>query len=238
MDYWEKYVGVFLKEEDLEMARAVRSFVEKEIMPVRHLLDDDLEHKLIKDILSKWAKMGFQKAPFPPEYGGLGASSVVAAAVMHEELSRGCSGICTAANVTTWAWLPAIIAGNKAVLDRFAPMFCGDELRMACFAITEPGGPHGGGGCDIENPSLHGKKIRTIARLEGDEWVINGQKMWASNASVADLYCVVCTTDQSLARKVLRSYMSLLMLRGCLLASPKRKLVCKPMSMPPCTLTT
>lgn len=201
MDYWEKYVGVFLTEEDLEMARAVRSFVEKEIMPVRHLLDDDLEHKLIKDILSKWAKMGFQKAPFPPEYGGLGASSVVAAAVMHEELSRGCSGICTAANVTTWAWLPAIIAGNKAVLDRFAPMFCGDELRMACFAITEPGGPHGGGGCDIENPSLHGKKIRTIARLEGDEWVINGQKMWASNASVADLYCVVCTTDPELGEE-------------------------------------
>ena len=67
-----------------------------------------------------------------------------------------------------------------------------------CFAMTEPGGAHGGGGCDIENLDLHGTKIRTKARLEGNEWVINGQKMWASNEGVADLYCVVCTTDPNL----------------------------------------
>jgi alkylation response protein AidB-like acyl-CoA dehydrogenase len=91
--------------------------------------------------------------------------------------------------------MAALVAGNKVVLDEFAPMFCGDELKLGCFAMTEPGGSHGGGGCDIENPSLHGKKIRTIAKLDGDEWVINGQKMWTSNSSVADLYCVLCTTD-------------------------------------------
>jgi acyl-CoA dehydrogenase len=117
---------------------------------------------------------------------------------MHEELARGDSGVATAATVTTWAFLPAIIAGNKAVLDRFAPEFCGDKLKMGCFAMTEPGGAHGGGGCDIENPSLHGRKIRTIAKLEGDEWVINGQKSWASNCGVADAYCVLCTTDPNL----------------------------------------
>jgi alkylation response protein AidB-like acyl-CoA dehydrogenase len=72
---------------------------------------------------------------------------------------------------------------------------------LGCFAMTEPGGAHGGGGCDIENRSLHGKKIRTIAKLEGDEWVINGQKMWTSNSGVADLYCVLCTTDPNLAEE-------------------------------------
>jgi len=41
----------------------------------------------------------------------------------------------------------------------------------------------------------HGLTIRTRAKLEGDEWVINGEKMWPSGASVADLYCVICTTD-------------------------------------------
>ena len=122
-------------------------------------------------------------------------TSLVSAAIMHEELARGDSGIATAATVTTWAFLPAIIAGNKAVLDRFAPEFCGKALKMGCFAMTEPGGDHGGGGCDIENPSFHGKKIRTIAKLEGDQWVINGQKAWASNSGVADAYCILCTTD-------------------------------------------
>jgi len=164
-------------------------------MPVRQQIDDDKEHTLINRILQGLTNVGMQKGPFPKEYGGLASSSIVSAAVMHEELSRGDSGICTASSVTTWAWMPALVAGNKAVLDEFAPMFCGDELKLGCFAMTEPGGPHGGGGCDIENPSLHGKKIRTIAKLDGDEWVINGQKMWASNSGVADLYCVLCTTD-------------------------------------------
>jgi alkylation response protein AidB-like acyl-CoA dehydrogenase len=198
MEYWKQYLGLFLKEEDLEMARLVRSFVEKEIMPVRHLIDDDRDHTLIRKILQGLTNLGLQRAPFPKAYGGAESSSIVTASILHEELSRGDSGICTAANVTTWAWLPAIIAGNKAVLDAFAPSFCGNELKMACFAMTEPGGAHGGGGCDIENPSLHGKKIRTIARLDGDEWVINGQKMWASNSGVADLYCVLCTEDPEL----------------------------------------
>jgi alkylation response protein AidB-like acyl-CoA dehydrogenase len=190
-----KYLDVFLKEEDRMAKEMFHNFVDKEIMPVRQQVDDDKEHKLINKILQGLTDLGVQKAAFPKEYGGGGSSSIVSAAVMHEELARGDSGIATSATVTTWAFLPAIISGNKAVLDHFAPMFCGADLKMGCFAITEPGGSHGGGGCDIENPSLHGRKIRATARLEGDEWVINGQKAWGSNAGVADAYCVVCTTD-------------------------------------------
>jgi len=194
----QHYLDVFLKEEDRMAKEMFRNFVEKEIMPVRQQVDDDKEHKIIKKILQGLTDLGVQKAAFPKEYGGGGSTSILSAAIMHEELGRGDSGIATAATVTTWAFLPAIISGNKAVLDRFAPAFCGDKLQMGCFAITEPGGAHGGGGCDIENPTLHGRKIRTIAKLEGDEWVINGQKAWGSNASVSDAYCVVCTTDPDL----------------------------------------
>jgi alkylation response protein AidB-like acyl-CoA dehydrogenase len=94
--------------------------------------------------------------------------------------------------------MPAINANNKAVLDKFAPEMCGPDLKMGCFSMTEPGGSHGGGGCDIENPTLQGKKIRTTAKLDGNEWVINGQKMWGSNSGDADVYCVLCTTDPTL----------------------------------------
>ncbi|MEJ2157175.1 MAG: acyl-CoA dehydrogenase family protein [Desulfobacteraceae bacterium] len=188
----------FITEEHRMVADLYRNFVNKEIMPVRHLIDDDKEHKLIKIILQAMTDIGHQKAAFPAEYGGSDMSSALSAAIMHEELGRGDSGIGTAATVTTWAFMPAITAGNKAVLDRFAPDFCGTDLKMGCFAMTEPGGSHGGGGCDIENLTLKGKKIRTFARLEGDEWVINGQKMWASNAGDADAYCVLCTTDPNL----------------------------------------
>jgi alkylation response protein AidB-like acyl-CoA dehydrogenase len=190
-----QYLDVFLKEEDRMAKEMLRGFVEKEIMPMRQKIDDDKEHKIVSKILQRLTDVGIQKGAFPKEYGGGGANSIVSAAVMHEELARGDSGIATSATVTTWAFLPAIIAGNKAVLDRFAPMFCGADLKLGCFAMTEPGGPHGGGGCDIENPTLHGKKIRTLARLEGNEWVINGQKAWASNSGVSNVYCVLCTTD-------------------------------------------
>lgn len=194
----QEYLNVFLKEEDHMAKDMFRNFVEKEIMPVRQQIDDDKEHKIVNKILQGLTDLGIQRAAFPKEYGGGGMESIVSAAVMHEELGRGDSGIATSATVSTWAFKPALLAGNKAVLDHFAPMFCGEELKMGCFAITEPGGSHGGGGCDIENPSLHGQKIRTIARLEGDEWVINGQKAWASNGGVSDAYCMVCTTDPDL----------------------------------------
>lgn len=193
------YSDVFLKEEDHMVMKTYRDFVEKEIMPVRHLVDDDKDHQLIDQILQKMTKeLGTQKMSLPEEYGGDGVNSVVTLSVVHEELGRGDSGIGAAATVTGWAWLPALIAGNKAVMDKFAPGFCSDELKLGCFSMTEPGGSHGGGGCDIENPTLEGRKITTRARLEGDEWVINGQKIWGSNSGVADLYCVLCTTDPEL----------------------------------------
>jgi alkylation response protein AidB-like acyl-CoA dehydrogenase len=194
----DSYLNPFVNPEDKMFRKLIRDFVDKEIIPVRPLIDDDENHLVVRGIMEGLVKLGIQKSAFPQEYGGLGGTPVVTAAIMHEELGRGDSGIGTAATVTTWAWLPAIIAGNKAVLDAFARKFCGDELRMACYAMTEPGGSHGGGGCDIENPTLKGKKIRTLARLDNNEWVINGQKAWASNSSVSDLYCVLCTTDPDL----------------------------------------
>jgi alkylation response protein AidB-like acyl-CoA dehydrogenase len=79
---------------------------------------------------------------------------------------------------------------NTVIMDKYIPMFCEDEPHCGCLAITEPAG-----GCNVEDGAEHGLTIRTLAKLDGDEWVINGEKMWPSGASVADLYCVVCTTD-------------------------------------------
>ena len=115
----------FITDEHRMVADLYRSFVNKEIMPVRHLIDDDKDHKLIKKILQAMTEIGHQKAAFPEEYGGSNMTATLPASIMHEELGRGDSGIGTASTVTTWAFMPAIMAGNKAVLDRFAPEFCG-----------------------------------------------------------------------------------------------------------------
>ena len=139
------------------MREMLRSFVDKEIMPVRQQIDDDKDHKIVNRILQGLTDLGTQKSAFPPEYGGMGASSVVSAAVLHEELGRGDSGICTARTVTGWAWMPALVANNKAVMDRFAPEFSGQVCSAGqCSTSCAPGLTQCGTSCvdSVTNP-LH-----------------------------------------------------------------------------------
>jgi butyryl-CoA dehydrogenase len=84
------------------------------------------------------------------------------------------------------------MAGNKVVMDRFAPLFCQGKLAYACLSMTDEAG-----GADTENPLLHGAGMKTIARLEGDEYVINGSKQWPTHGGIAECYLTFCTTDPS-----------------------------------------
>jgi alkylation response protein AidB-like acyl-CoA dehydrogenase len=185
------------KEEDLILQALARDFVDQEIMPVRERIDDDEHHAIVQELLQGLANLGFIRAIFPERHGGSDIRSALTLGLPLEEIARGDSGIAVALACTLWPFLPAIWAENKAVLDHFGPIFCGDELRIGCFNMTEPGGSSGGGGCDIENPGMQGRKIRTTARLDGEHWVLNGQKIWASNSGIADAYLMVCTTDAS-----------------------------------------
>jgi butyryl-CoA dehydrogenase/acyl-CoA dehydrogenase len=196
-----RYLDIFLTEQDRVVVDVIRSFVEREIMPVRQQIDDDTDHMIIHRILEGLSNLGLMRAGLPQEYGGMAAAGTgppgVTTALVLEEIARGDSGIAVAAAVTAWALMPAIIAENKAVLEMLAGMFSGQEVRLGCFAMTEPAG-----GCDIENlPALHGRTIQTKAVLDGDEWVINGAKRFPSNAGVADIYCVVCQTDSGLGEE-------------------------------------
>jgi len=182
-----------VSEEDRLIQQAVRAFVDSEIMPIRQQLDDDKEHILIDKISEKLKDLGFQRAMLPERYSGLPQRSMVGNCLVLEEIARGDVGLAVSLGCTGWCIIPAIVANNEAVLGKVAAVFCGDELRRGCFAMTEPEG-----GCDIENPALHGKRISTRAVLDGDEWVLNGSKRFPSNAGISAYYCVVCATDPNL----------------------------------------
>jgi len=208
--YKLQYPECFVDEEQRMLQKMWADFCDKEIMPVRDKIDDDITHeKIIRPILKKiGVDLGFQRNVIPLEYGGNQQLSKVTGALRNEQVARGDYGISMGSSITNWCWGPATAAyaiqttdkqsqeakaWGKAILDKFAPSFCGDDLRIGCFNMSEPESA-----TDIENVYNEGKTIRTRAKLEGDEWVINGAKMWASNSGVADLNCVSCNMDPKL----------------------------------------
>jgi len=170
----------------------IRKFVDTEIMPIRSQMEED--YNLVESIHQKLVDIGIQKAGYPQEYGGNGPGSMTTLGIVCEELARGDAGISLSAGINAGLILgPAVHAENKAVLEKFAPAFCGDKLCYACLSMTDATG-----GADSENPLLQGRGIATKATLEGDEYVINGTKSWPTNASVASVYMTVCNTDPDL----------------------------------------
>ncbi len=186
----KRYGDFITSEEDLALLTSIRKYIDKEVMTVRMQLDDD--YAVFEKAYEGLVKLGIQKRGFSPEYGGLGIRSATTICAITEEISRGDSGLSLHALIIPWCLAAAMGARNKVLMDKFIPMFCEDTPRCGCLAITEPAG-----GCNIEDAAEHGLTIRTKARLDGDEWVIDGEKIWPSGAGVADLYCVVCTTEAS-----------------------------------------
>lgn len=115
--------------------------------------------------------------------------------VVCEELARVDAGFATACICSVWGLVPILFKPhrNMELLMEFGPKFCGDKLYVGCHAMTEPLS-----GADIENIGrMHGRTLQTTATLDGDEWVINGHKIWPSNSGkVGDLYVVVCTSKK------------------------------------------
>ena len=113
--------------------------------------------------------------------------------IVAEECARIDSGFAVAVLCSIWPMCPILFNPhrNMELINEFGPRFCGSELYVGCNAMTEPSS-----GADIENVDiLKGKTIQTTARLDGDEWVINGYKIWPTNSGdVGNLYGVVCTT--------------------------------------------
>jgi len=186
---------------DRQLRKILRRWVENEVMPYRREYDEDWrDHKLIEpafDLLM--AGMGLQKAMFPSDLGGWGLAKsdylFRVAYSISEEIGRGDTGMAVAFAVNFWPLFTILIDPyeNRRLAEEFAPLYCNaDKAVFAANAMTEPQG-----GSDIENLGfLKGRTLRTTARRDGDEWVINGHKLWPTNSGgIADLFGVPCTTN-------------------------------------------
>ena len=193
----DKYPAV--SEEYLTLLSHYQDFVNKEIMPYRRDLDGGSLHKdealalrTVERIHQKTVDFGMQKSYFPKELGGLGLGSIEFNVTANEEVARGDCGIASSRTLSAWAFTPALLAPNMRLLTEYAPRICGEKTFISCVAMTEPDG-----GCNLMDPAQCGRTIKTTARLDGDEWVINGQKLWPSGTGTAEIYLTLCTTDAS-----------------------------------------
>jgi acyl-CoA dehydrogenase len=168
-----------LSEEQQAVRDEVRRFAENEIEPVA--TEYDVEEKFPHEVMDKAAEMGLTGAHIPIEYGGSSYTSLEIALIT-EELFAVDPGIGLCITSAAFGADSIMEYGSEDQKERFLePVAAGDAIMGA--AISEPDT-----GSDVSS-------VSTRAEKDGDEWVINGNKMWITNGSVGDFFVVICKTD-------------------------------------------
>lgn len=187
-----------IREEIRMYCNTLRKFVDTEVLPHEDEFDDywdwteRKEHTFVEDLFKKlWIDLGLQQTFVPPPYGGTGDWSSVETGAVTIEVARGDHGIAETLFLSQWAVASIMLpTPNDTLMKKVAEHLLGNESFLICNAITEP---HGGG--SVEDMRLKGSQIRTRARLEGNEWVINGHKLWPSGFREAKMFLVICSVE-------------------------------------------
>ena len=183
-------VSFALTDEQKALRELAREFAEKEIRPRAAEYDEHSTHPA--DVIAKAHELGLVNAHIPAEYGGL-ELSVFDGMLIGEELAWGCSGMATSIVANALGAAPVLIAGTDDQKRRYlVPLV--EEPILCSFALTEPNA-----GSDVSG-------IRTTAVRRGDEYVLNGSKMFITNAVHAAWLVVFASTDKSKGHRGLSAF--------------------------------
>ena len=160
----------------------IRSFADTEVAPLAAQIDE--EERFPLETVAKMSRLGLMGIPVPVKYGGAGGDNIMYSIAV-EELSRVCAttGVILSAH-TSLALAPIIEHGTEAQKLKYAPKLASGEW-IGAFGLTEP------------NAGTDASAQQTTAVLEGDEWVLNGNKIFITNAGYAHLYIIIAMTDKS-----------------------------------------
>lgn len=173
-----------LTEEQRMWQKAVHDFVAKEVKPKARQVDEN--HSFNWEAVRKGGPLGLLGLSISEEFGGAGVDAISAAIAM-EELGWGCGSTALAfAAHNGLGTAPITEFGSQELKQTWLPKVSSGKHKLGALALTEPGA-----GSDLQGG------IRTRAEKVGDEWVINGAKMWCTNASIAEYIITLCRTDAS-----------------------------------------
>jgi len=178
-------------EEHEALRMQVREFVETEVKPIAAILDK--ENKFPHEAIKKFGQMGFMGLPYPKEYGGAG-KDILSYAIAVEELSRvdGGTGVILSAHVSLGSY-PIYAFGTEEQKKKYlTPLAKGEKL--GAFGLTEPNAGSDAGGTE------------TTAVKEGDYYILNGEKIFITNADVAETYVVFAVTTPDIGTKGISAF--------------------------------
>lgn len=171
-----------LNEEQREFQHIVHDFVAKELKPMARETDETGEFNWTA--VKKMGPIGLLGLEVPEEFGGA-AVDAVSAAIAIEELGWGCGSTALAVSAHNGLSLgPIVKYGSEAQKAQWLPPLVTGKGKLGCLSLTEPGA-----GSDLQGG------VRTTAVKEGDSWIIDGAKMWMTNASISDVMVVLVRTE-------------------------------------------
>jgi alkylation response protein AidB-like acyl-CoA dehydrogenase len=173
-----------LNEEQKLIQKTARDFARAELEPVAARLDQEGDQRLFLANLEKLAGLGFMGLNIREEYGGSHVGMVAFSAAV-TEIARACASTAVTVSVNNLVCEVIQAVGTEAQKRAYLPKLCAGEYAAGSFALSEPEA-----GSDAAS-------IKTSARLEGDEWVLNGVKRFITSAPYAGVFIVWAVTDPS-----------------------------------------
>lgn len=184
-------IAFSLTEEQKAVQKLVRDFARREIAPVARELDERQEHP--KQIVEKLYEIGLLHWHAPQALGGAGLGAIDAVLIM-EELGAACGGVAATIGASDLGLTPLMLVGTHELQEELLSRQCSGPY-LAAFCMTESEA-----GSDVA-------AMRTTARREGDEFVINGAKHFITNGGVASLYSVFASENRERGYKGLSAFM-------------------------------
>ncbi len=169
----------------------IREFSDKEVAPLAAEIDEQERFPL--ETVEKMKSIGLFGIPIPVQYGGAGGTNLMYSMAV-EELSRSCAttGVMLSAH-TSLCVAPIYEQGTEEQKMKYLPKLCSGEW-LGAFGLTEP------------NAGTDASAQQTTAVLDGEEWVLNGNKIFITNAGYAHVYVIFAMTDKSLGTKGISAF--------------------------------
>jgi len=180
-----------LPEEHDELRAAIRALAEKEIAP--YAKDVDEKARFPEEALAALNASGFNAVHVPEEYGGQGADSV-AACIVIEEVARVCASSSLIPAVNKLGTMGLILSGSDELKAQVLPGLAAGEV-MASYALSE------------REAGSDAAAMRTRAKADGDDWILNGSKCWITNGGKSSWYTVMAVTDPDLDANGISAFM-------------------------------